>query len=262
MSLRTLLFTLAGLLPALVARSTDVVLTGPVDAAALNAVVTSGQTIGTLDLSGAEIVAYDGPRLVANLTHSPAGVLPAYVLSGLHASRILLPAGLTAIADGALMGSDIEEVTIPASCDSIGHGAFASCTRLKSVTLPATARRLGSHIFARCTALSSATVMAPMVPASTFAGCTDLSALTLGPEVKAIGADAFHGCTSLNAVSFPSGLTEIGAGAFGHSGLRNADLSACRDLTSIGSEAFAYCPALTSASLPASARRIGTGLFF
>lgn len=262
MSLRTLLFTLAGLLPALVGRGADVVLTGPVDAAALHAVAASGQTIGTLDLSGAEIVAYDGPRLVANLTHYPAGILPAYVLSGLHASRILLPAGLTAIADGALMGSEIEEVTIPASCDSIGRGAFASCARLKSVTLPATATRLGTHIFARCTALASATVMSPTVPASTFAGCTALSALTLGPKVTAIGADAFHGCTSLTAVGFPSGLTTIGAGAFGHSGLRKADLSGCRSLTAIGSEAFAYCPSLTSASLPASAGHIGTGLFF
>ncbi|MDE6418225.1 MAG: leucine-rich repeat domain-containing protein [Duncaniella sp.] len=262
MTLRSIILTAVGLLSTLMCRGADVVLTGPVDAAALNAVAASGQTIGTLDLSGAEIVAYDGPRLVANLTHSPAGVLPAYVLSGLHASRILLPSGLTAIADGALMGSDIEEVTIPASCDSIGRGAFASCTRLKSVTIPATARRLGTHIFARCTALSSATVMAPVVPASTFAGCTALSTLTLGPKVKTIGADAFNECRSLTSVGFPTGLTGIGAGAFGHSGLRDVDLSVCHSLTSIGSEAFAYCPALTSASLPASATHIGTGLFF
>lgn len=262
MTLRTLIITAAGVLQALSARSADVVLSGPVDAAALHAVATSGQTIGTLDLSGAVITAYDGPRLAANVAHSPANTLPAYVLSGLKATHVLLPEGLKAIADGALMGSDIEKIDIPASCDSIGMGAFASCTRLKAVTLPPSARRLGSHIFTGCTSLSSASAMGAEVPEATFAGCTSLAEVTLGPGVRTIGKNAFSGCEALGSAEFPQGLASIGDGAFGNSGLERADLSRCTSLGKIGSEAFACCPSLVSAALPASAADIGTALFF
>lgn len=262
MTLRTLILIAAGVLQALVARSADVVLSGPVDAAALHAVATSGETIGTLDLSGAEIIAYDGPRLAANVTHAPANTLPPYVLSGLKATHVLLPKGLKTIADGALMGSEITDISIPASCDSIGMGAFASCTRLTSVTLPATAKRLGTHILSGCTSLSSASAMGTEVPEATFAGCTSLSEVTLGTGIKAIGKNAFQGCTALGSAEFPQGLASIGDGAFGNSGLERADLSHCTSLGTIGTEAFAYCTSLASASLPASASNIGTGLFF
>lgn len=262
MTLRTLIITAAGVLQALSARSADVVLSGPVDAAALHAVATSGQTIGTLDLSGAVITAYDGPRLAANVAHSPANTLPAYVLSGLKATHVLLPEGLKAIADGALMGSDIEKIDIPASCDSIGMGAFASCTRLRAVTLPPSARRLGSHIFTGCTSLSSASAMGAEVPEAAFAGCTSLAEVTLGPGVRTIGKNAFRGCEALGSAEFPQGLASIGDGAFGNSGLERADLSRCTSLGKIGSEAFACCPSLVSATLPASASDIGTALFF
>ncbi|MDE5728226.1 MAG: leucine-rich repeat domain-containing protein [Duncaniella sp.] len=262
MTLRTLIITAAGVLQALSARSADVVLSGPVDAAALHAVATSGQTIGTLDLSGAVITAYDGPRLAANVAHSPANTLPAYVLSGLKATHVLLPEGLKAIADGALMGSDIEKIDIPASCDSIGMGAFASCTRLRAVTLPPSARRLGSHIFSGCTSLSSASAMGAEVPEAAFAGCTSLAEVTLGPGVRTIGKNAFRGCEALGSAAFPASLTAIGDGAFGNSGLERADLSRCTSLRTIGTEAFACCPSLVSAALPASASDIGTALFF
>ena len=53
-------------------------LEGGIDAARLHEIAMSDRAIETLDLSGADIEAYNGPRLAANRTCHPAGVLPAY----------------------------------------------------------------------------------------------------------------------------------------------------------------------------------------
>ncbi|WP_457848591.1 leucine-rich repeat domain-containing protein, partial [Staphylococcus aureus] len=79
------------------------------------------------------------------------------------------------IGDGALTGSTIEEIVIPASVTSIGRGAFAACTRLKTIAIPATVTEAGTHLLTGCTALTRVRVMSGAVPASAFAGCTALA---------------------------------------------------------------------------------------
>ena len=48
-------------------------------------------------------------------------------------NTLLLPADLTSIEDEAFAGLEVEKVVIPASCEYVGHRAFANCKSLKIV---------------------------------------------------------------------------------------------------------------------------------
>lgn len=238
--------------------------TGAVTAADLHSITEASATepIDVLDLSQARIVEWSGSRIAANITSSPADVLPAYALSGLKAGKVILPASVTAIAPGAMMGSTVTEVVIPPSVTSIGQGAFAACTSLKKIDVPSTVTSMGSHTFAGCTALTSATLGCDSVPASVFSGCTALSSVTLAPSTLSIGDDAFAGCSSLSRLAMPASLRSVGARAFARSGLESLNMSGCNSLTAIGAEALTHCDALVTATLPANATDMGQGVFF
>lgn len=263
--LKSLLRILAVMLPALLvpagAGAESVVLKGPVDGTMLHAIAMSGSEIETLDLSQAHIVECREARLPANRTTHGADLLPAYILSGLRARTVVLPAGITAIEEGALMGSDITEITIPASVTRIGDGAFAACTRLRKIVLPATVTETGTHLFAGCTALTAAEIRTKGLPASTFAGCTALSSVTIAEGLDSIGADCFAGCTSLAGIALPQSLKRIGDRAFARSGLTALELADHARLATLGSETFAHCASLTLVTLPAGARP-GQGVLF
>ena len=59
---------------------------------------------------------------------------------------------VTAIADGAFRGRDLESVTIPAGVVSVGWFAFSGCYRLSSVSLPASVTDIGYGAFENCAA--------------------------------------------------------------------------------------------------------------
>ncbi|MDE6495815.1 MAG: hypothetical protein K2L30_06225, partial [Duncaniella sp.] len=87
---------------------TTLTITGAVNAADLHFICTSLPSLETLDLSGVTVEAYNGKTLVANRGDFPASTLPAYILSGLNASTVILPASLTAIGEGAMMGAAVK----------------------------------------------------------------------------------------------------------------------------------------------------------
>lgn len=259
--LQILIISLPALLTPIGGRAESVVLTGPVDGTRLHAIAMSGKEIETLDLSQAQIVECREARLPANRTAHGADRLPAYTLSGLRARKVILPDGITAIEDGALMGSEITDIEIPRTVTTIGDGAFAACTRLKRIVLPATVANPGSHLFAGCTALTEAEVHTRILPSSTFAGCSALSSISIAEGLETIGDDCFAGCTALTDLSLPRSLQSIGDRAFARTGLTTLDLGGHGSLTFIGTEACAHCAALTLVTLPARAK-LGQGVLF
>ena len=242
--------------------ATVLTLTGQVNAADLSYVASTAKGLELLDLSGVEIVAYKGLPLAGNITSAPTGELPAYALSGLKARRVVLPEGLASIGDGALMGSSIESIDIPASVKSMGRGAFAACTSLKAITVPATVESVGSHLCDGCTALESVEFGPADIPSAAFRDCTALSSVSFPPSLLTVGDDAFMGCVSLNEVLFPPTLASIGSGAFERSGVRGITLTYCHDLRKIGSRAFSLCPELTIVKMPSMVADMGDALFF
>jgi hypothetical protein len=93
-------------------------------------------------------------------------------------------------------------VSLPAAT-SIGAGAFAECTTLKTVILPA-AQTIGEAAFVFCTALKTVNLPAAQtIGEVAFYGCTALETVSL-PAAISIGEYAFGECTALETVSLPA----------------------------------------------------------
>ena len=93
----------------------------------------------------------------------------------------------------AFAGSGVSTLRLPATLQTIGSSAFASCAGLTSVSLPGELTAVG---------------------ANAFASCTNLASVSLPGKVTAVGASAFANCTSLKKVLIPKSVTTIGSNAF------------------------------------------------
>lgn len=221
-------------------------LRGSANAADLAWIADNCRELRILDLSGLTIEPCSLEKGLANgLREFPGGVLPAYSLSGLTAQTLVLPEGISEICDGALLGSAVTGLTLPASVRLIGQGAFAACEALRHVSLGASVEIIGPCAFRGCVSLAS-------VEAD-------------GSRLVEIGEKAFSGCRKLSALTFTSpdpALTAIGDEAFGATDLQTLDLSACTALRSIGRRAFAACASLEELVLPSGVVYIGDGVLF
>lgn len=223
------------------AQSAVITVTGSIDASDLDYLVTAIEDVQTLDLSGADIVAYSGKKVGVNTYSSPANVLPAYIMAGLRVSHLMLPLSLTAIGDGALMDARLTEVDLPAGVESIGRDAFAQCRSLTRVALPEGVTEVADRA---------------------FEGCEQLAEVSLPSTLQTVGARAFLGCVSLQKLDMSGSLSSIGDEAFATSGLDAIALDGCAGLGKIGKRAFARCMHLESATLPSGAVNLGEGIFF
>jgi len=191
--------------------------------------------------------------------------------------RISIPDGVTSIGDYAFYECErLANVTIPDSVRHIGQGAFSSCRRFTRMAIPASVTSMGSNPFGS-TPLKSIGVSPdnPMyeaidgvlfdkrqkmlvsypdarkgpyaVPDGTvligdraFAGCDNLTSVTIPDSVTSIGVYAFQTCTRLTSVTIPSSVTSIGDYAFAaNNGLLSVVIP--NSVTSIGDAVFVSC---------------------
>lgn len=120
---------------------------------------------------------------------------------------------------------------------------------------------IGNLAFAGCFDLTSITIPSSVVEIGENAlwYCTGLTSVTIPNSVITIGDTAFINCDGLTSVTIPNSVTTIGEAAF----------SDCDNLVSvvignsvitIGQQVFFNCP-LTSITLPPSIREIGRAVF-
>lgn len=153
---------------------------------------------------------------------------------------------------------------------SIGTGAFAYATYLRSVNFP-NVLSIGSSAFYSCLSLTTISFpAATTIGNCAFSYCKSLTTASF-PAVKTIGSNAFYNCNSLTTVSFPAATT-IANYTFGYcykltsvnfpatTTIVAAAFYACYGLatvsfpaaTTIGTTAFAQCSSLTVVSFPAA----------
>ena len=89
--------------------------------------------------------------------------------------------------------SQIMSVEIESGITSIGYGAFAACTNLKSADIPNSVRSISYKA---------------------FAGCMDLKSITIPDGVQRINEYTFLDCISLETIDIPDTVTSIDLGAF------------------------------------------------
>ena len=95
---------------------------------------------------------------------------------------------------------------------------------------------------------------------STFAGCEELTSVTLPEGVATIGSSAFSNCSKLSSIVIPESVTSIGSSAF-----YNCDslvtIAIPANVTSIGTYAFEGCNSLVSVTIPDKVKTLDRSLF-
>lgn len=178
--------------------------------------------------------------------------------------------GECAFGGNSITGVGVEEITLPDSLESIGAGAFISCTALKEITIPEKVTVIPNAAFALCTKLTTVNLKeVTEIQFNAFKGCTALSNINL-QNVTKIGAEAFRGATALGAETSDSAghvtaaklleltsVTDLDEGAFYQTSLAGGVYAP--ELKNIGDYAFGYS-ALTSIEAP-KVETIGEGAF-
>lgn len=147
---------------------------------------------------------------------------------------------------------------IVSKCDPSAGGAL---------TVPATyngkpVTGIGAYAFAGCKNLTAVTIPGSVtdIGKSAFDGCTGLTVVTLENGVATIGFSAFAGCENLTMITIPSTVTAIDGYVFyGCKSLKNITIP--DSVTTIGDAAFSLCKSLETVTVPGSVTGIGTMAF-
>lgn len=195
-------------------------------------------------------------------------------------SRVIVPDGVTAIAQDAFAGKEsINRIILPKSVREIGAGAFSRCLLLQTIDLPPLLKRIGAgafencvkllrislpesirtiekRTFCRCHSLAKITFGADLceIGEQAFYGCSSLAGISLPSKLHTIGTMAFYRCNALESVTLPESIQKIGSLAFAQSGVREARIFGSG--TGFGTDLFAHCKRLVTLSLENSVRHI------
>lgn len=182
------------------------------------------KSLQELDLSkNTALVTLDASYCSA-LTRADISAMPIETLSGgmfancRELAEVVLPAGLTAIADSPFENcAKLEGLELPATLTSIGDSAFEECTGLKSLTIPESVTAIGSRAFYNCNSLTEIKLPEGMesIGEQAFMYCSSLESMTWWPEsITTIEGSTFNSCTSMTSVTIPASVTAIGGYAF------------------------------------------------
>ncbi len=205
---------------------------------------------------------------------------------------------VTAIANDAFAGSSLlQSITIPATIQSIGTGAFTLCNNLQTISVASdnaifesfqgilykknpskivfTPKNIADGIslkddittipqsaFQNCKNLTTISIPdnVTKIEDGAFADCKNLQEIFFGKSVQAIGNRAFKGCSNLNIVTIPGNITSIESNAFVD--CINLEFVLLKEgLQTIGSYAFYNCPYIFAIELPSTLQNIGENAF-
>jgi len=116
---------------------------------------------------------------------------------------------------------NLTEVTASAGLTTIGGSAFYQCRNLTRVTLPEGVVAIHDLAFSGCEQLAEIHLpqSITIIGDGAFAFCRNLTEIELPAMLNRIEPNTFSNCTSLETVTIPEGVTSIGWGAFGNTGL-------------------------------------------
>jgi len=198
----------------------------------------------------------------------------AVAMAGIS-GNISIPSGVTSIGYDMFQGSSITSITIPASVTNIGNGAFRNCASLAGITVAENNSYYASEGGILYNKAKSTVITVPAgiggaisisagvtsIGEQAFAGCSNITGVTLPASATAIGYGAFQGCSSLGSIHIPEGVTSIENSAFENcSSLTNITLPS--SLTTIGRYVFYYCTSLADIAIPASITSIEEYAFY
>ena len=175
----------------------------------------------------------------------------------------IIPSNVESIGDGAFTScSSLTSINIPKSVTAIGDGAFSDCINLKAIIIPNGVKCICDFTFGGCSSLYSVIIPNSVTSIGdyAFSGCSSLSSMSIPNGVKSIGDTAFGGCGSLSSVSIPNSVKNIKEMAFyGCSSLTTITIP--NSISSISRFTFYDCKNLTSVTIPCSVTSIEEDAF-
>lgn len=210
-------------------------------------------------------------------------------------SAVVIQDGVTSIGWRAFYGQDLlSSVIIPSSVTFIDEDAFCNCTCLRSMEILGENVFVYTHAFVGCPLkkiripnsihfenqwLSNCKIetagsigsgcdyefgWTDSIPDYAFAGCSDLTSITIPDTVTSIGKGAFSGCFNGYRreieLRIPASVTSIGEGAFSTCGWLT-EIVIPDGVTRIEKSTFAGCVSLTRIEIPQSVTSIGAYAF-
>ena len=175
--------------------------------------------------------------------------------------EIIVPKGITAIADGAFNYSGITSIRLPASLKKLGS-AFHYCECLTEIELPEGITKLEDNTFLACTGLETVSLPDTLleIGKSVFEGCWKLKEIRIPDGVNIINNSAFKKCKSLQEICIPEGISTITNNAF--SGCEKlVKIVLPNSLQAIDRSAFEDCINLKEISIPDTVEKIESAAF-
>ena len=137
--------------------------------------------------------------------------------SGLNS--ITIPNNVTTIGGSAFNScSGLTSFTISNSVTNIANFTFQDCSALTSITIPNNVKSIGLYAFANCSNLTTVNFNADSCYSindansllNCWQGCSSLTTINIGNNVKWIPDFAFKNCSSLTSITIPESVTIIG----------------------------------------------------
>ena len=213
-------------------------------------------------------------------------------------TEVTIPDSVTRIETHAFLRcSSLTAVNFGNSVTYIGGGAFSYCSSLTSIKIPQSVTSLGLFTlpFIGCTSLNELQVEegnavyhsegnciidtnnktlllgceTSRIPSDgsvtrigdgAFAGCSNLTNITIPDEITYIGNSAFISCINLESIAFGKNVAVIGSYAFSDC-VKLTNIAFPDSITSIGYNAFAGCSGLSSINIPRNTTHIADYLF-
>jgi len=175
-------------------------------------------------LSNATILNNAGVQIHPDLVYGDF-IMDGTVITGLVANpsswSITIPASVTAIANGAFIGSGLQSITFApdSQLQTIGASAFQNTANLTSLEIPASVTTIGGggSLFSLSSGIQSIT-FAPgsqlqTIEAAVFANTANLTSLEIPASVTTIRASAFQN-SGIPSLTIPPGVTTMGTNVF------------------------------------------------
>jgi len=145
--------------------------------------------------------------------------------------------------------SNIVEVIIPNTVESIENEAFRNCSSLEKVTIADSVCKIGSYVFADCDSLTEIRIPEGLTYIECmFSGCDALKTVELPSSLEAISWKMFEDCISLETIIIPNGVKRIETAAFEGCSLLK-EITIPSSVLSIGPRAFENCVLLEKVTL-------------
>lgn len=233
-------------------------------------------SLRNLDLTDASIVDCDYIYSNANGVnyHSLQDVVTGDWLT--NVMNVQLPATTESIGSRAFYGNTrLVSVTIPEGVTSIGNEAFYNCSRIQEFTLPQSVISFGSRAFYQCTGLKEVVIPdgVTSISSEAFYLCSDLQKVTIPASVTSIFYHAF--CVNkpielhisslndwLNVQNSSDSFNNVAQLFIGGADEPTEDLVIPAGTTNLKNYAFAGFRALKSVSFPEELTTIGTYAFY